>query len=191
MCTYIIVLVPILLSFFMYHCLFQPISLYHYHCQPVTITIFVTMPQSLSLQQCHYQCHNATITITLPQYMSLYINCTCLKYIPRNNHSSISFGSSTFTSYSFSKHWTFQEMSHMPQHNHGLFQDNHCDLCQYHHTICPYNHHDIYKKITNIHAMIIINCATTSIPISPSSKPRDKHNIMYKIHTFSRQQDGP
>ena len=117
--------------------------------------------------------------------------CECLKYIPRNNHSSISFGSSTFTSLTFTKHWTFQEMSHMTQHNHRLIQDNHCDLCQDHHTRCPDNHHDLYKQITNIYASIIINCAPTSMSISPSVIPRDKHKSMYKLHTFSRQEDGP
>ena len=82
--------------------------------------------------------------------------CTWLKYIPRNNNLLILFGSSTFTSCTFPKNWTFQEMSHMPQHNHGLCQDNHNDLCQDHHTICWDNHHDLYKKITNIYAMITI-----------------------------------
>ena len=39
--------------------------------------------------------------------------------------------------------------------------------------------------------MIIINYSPTSIPISPSSMSRDNHKNMYKLHTFSRQQDGP
>ena len=79
----------------------------------------------------------------------------------------------------------------MPKHNLGLCQYNQCDLCQDHHTRCPDNHHDLYKQITNIYASIIINCAPTSMPISPSSMPRYKHKNMYKLHTFLRQQDEP
>ena len=144
-----------------------------------TITSSITMP--LSMSQCHNHCHTVSILVTLYQPV----------HSSRNNHPSISFGCSTFKSYTFPKHWTFQEMSHMPQHNHGLCQDNNYDLCQDHHTICLDNHHDLYKQITNIYDMININCAPTYIPISPSSIPRDKNTNMYKIHTFSVQQDGP
>ena len=119
------------------------------------------MPQSYPLSQFNFQCHNAIITVTLSQYLSHYINM----YMP--------------------------QMIHIPQHNHGLCQDNHYDLCQDHHTICPDNHHALYKKITKIYANIVKNYAPTSMTISPSSMPRDKHKNMYKLHTFSRQQDRP
>ena len=171
-CTRIFVLALVSLSVFLYHCLFQHVSLYHYLCQLVTITISITMPQSLYLYL--ISTITATVNVTMSQSLSHYLNichtistCTCLNYIPRNNHPLISFGSSNFTSYTFPKHWTFQEISHIPQHNHGLCQDNHCDLCQDHHRICLDNNHDLYKQITKIYATIIINCAPTSIPISP------------------------
>ena len=75
------------------------------------------------------------------------------------------------------------------QDHHTIFLNNHQYLCQDHHTICQDNHHVLYKQITKIHAKII-KCAPTSMPISPSSMPRDKHKRMYKLHTISRQQDG-
>ena len=94
--------VPVSLSCLAYITLSLPLSTYHN--APITV--------SLSKFHNHFVYHNATINVTMPQSLSRCLNLchtistnTCvLKYIPRNNHPSISFGSSTFTSYTFPKY---------------------------------------------------------------------------------------
>ena len=84
------------MSFLAYITLSLPLSTYHNHY------LYHNAPIIVSLSKCHNHClyHNVFINVTMPQSLSHCINifhtisiCTCLKYIPRNNHPSISFGS--------------------------------------------------------------------------------------------------
>ena len=90
-----------------YHCITISYNLYLYLCP--YMSIIVSIP--FSTYHNHYLCHNlylnATIinSVIMPLSMSQCHNqchtistCTYLKYIPKNNHPSISFGPSTFTS---------------------------------------------------------------------------------------------
>ena len=99
LCPYDSIIVSLYFSIYQNHYLCHnasfavSINLYLYLCHynsrchnlylNATIINSVIMP--LSMSQCHNQCHTISA-------------CTCLKYIPKNNHPSISFGPSTFTS---------------------------------------------------------------------------------------------